>query len=105
MKQLLFLFGMMLIFSPSIAFAHPYLETVSINDLANPDSEVNIYGLDKIDQRETNPEFLSDQWVIENFVWMLLSSIGIFIGVVGLRVYREDLSPLKFLKKNNKHDL
>ena len=42
---------------------------------------------------------------LKNFVWMLLGSIAIFMGVFGLGVYREDLPTLKFVRKTHESGL
>lgn len=95
MKKLLFLLGIILVVSSPVAFAHPYLDSASINGIADPNSEIKIFGLDKTYQKEINPEFFSDQWIIENFVWILLGAIGIFMGIFTLIIYREEFRSVK----------
>ena len=96
----------MVTLSIPLAFAHPYINSTSINDANGPIPGIIIIGLgNEQNFQDKEIEFLSDQWIVKNFVWLLLSSIGIFMGVFGLRVYREDLPDMKFLKRNNKPGL
>ena len=106
MGKISFLLIFMVIFSTPLTFAHPYINNASVNDANGPIPGISIVGLgNEQNFSDKEIEFLSDRWIVENFAWMLLSSIGIFMGIFGLIVYREDLPTLKFVKKNNEDGL
>jgi len=87
----------MITISTPLTFAHPYINSTSINDANGQITGIRIMGLEN-EQNSQNKEieFLSNQWVIKNFVWMLLGSIAIFMSIFGITVYRKDLPTLKF---------
>jgi len=106
MVKFLFLFFMAMTVSTQLAFAHPYINSTSINDTNGPVTGIKIIGLNNgQNSSDVEIEIFSDQWIIKNFVWMLLGSIMIFTSVFGLIMHSEELPTLKFLKKNNNPEL
>ena len=106
MRKISFLLIFMMVLSTPLAFAHPYINSTFINDENGPILGIRIVGLEnKQTSQDKEVEFLSDQWIVKNFVWMLLGSIAIFMSIFGLIVYREDLPTMKFLMKNNDPDV
>ena len=95
MRKTVFLLILIFTVSSPLAFAHPDLESVSINDSDGPIPGIKITGLEKTYTVKTEIEFLSDQWVVQNFLWMLLGTISIFMGIFGLILYRDERPSLK----------
>ena len=97
MIKIIFLLIVSITISTQFVFAHPYINNASVNDVNGPIPGIKIMGLEN-NQKSSNSEseFLSDEWIVLNFVWMLLGGIGIFMGGFVIVVYRENLPNLKF---------
>lgn len=101
MRKTLFLLTLIVYVSIPLAFAHPNINSALINDIAGPIPGVKIIGLEQeSNQEEIEIEFLSDQWIVENFIWMLFGGIAIIMGITVLAVFNEELSSAKILKMN-----
>lgn len=93
MKFLALIFSLLLLSgSLSIAYAHPYLNGIVVQ---NQDGEI-LYQQDIAVNAEKDPvapEPFSEEWFFHNFIWSLYGVIALTAVLGGLITHRDEINP------------
>jgi len=74
--KITFLFFMTMTILTQIAFAHPYINDTSINDVADTISGITILGGENESYpKDLKMKFLSNRWKVKNFLWIMLAPL------------------------------
>lgn len=81
-----------LLSSASLAFAHPYVDTLAVID---PDGKI-VFESDNLVSKKTvseSIEWFTQEWFDYNLIWILVSVITVTMTITVLITYREEIIP------------
>ncbi|EGG42343.1 Hypothetical protein Nlim_0788 [Candidatus Nitrosarchaeum limnium SFB1] len=92
MKAYGLVFGMLLLYSTSMAYAHPD----PLNVMVKNQDDIIIYQSDLVPSKKVNQQYLepfTQEWIYFNFIWILASVIIAPLVIIGIMIYRDESSP------------